>query len=55
MYNVLPLLLLTAAPVNTELIQLCQEIRVETQAAVEAGYINEQVAEDILQGCLELK
>ena len=55
MYNVLPVLLLTAAPVNTELIQLCQEIRIETQIAVEAGYINEQVAEDILQGCLELK
>ena len=55
MYNVLPALLLTAAPVNTELIQLCHEIRIETQIAVEAGYINEQVAEDILQGCLELK
>ena len=55
MYNVLPVLLLTAAPVNTELIQLCQEVRIETQAAVEAGHINEQVAEDILQGCLELK
>ena len=55
MYNILPLLLLTAAPVNTELIQLCREIRIETQIAVEAGIINEQVADDILQGCLELE
>ena len=51
MYNVLPILLLATAPVNTELVQLCNEIKVEVEIAVEQGYINEQVAEDILQGC----
>ena len=55
MYNVLPLLLLTTAQVDPELIQMCEEVRIEAQIAVEAGYINEQVAEDLLQGCLALE
>ena len=55
MYNIFPLLLLTAAPVNTELIQLCQEVQIEAQIAVEAGYINQQEADDLLQGCQQLK
>ncbi len=55
MYNVLSLLLLATAPVNTELVQLCNEIKIEVEIAVERGYINEQVAADIFQRCWAIK
>ena len=57
MYLLLSLLFLYTLPVSAEVTieQLCKEIAVETQIAVEDGIINEQVAEDLLQGCEQLK
>ena len=54
---ILLLLLLFSPSVQAEVTieQLCKEIAVETQIAVEDGIINEQVAEDLLQGCEQLK
>ena len=56
MYILLSLLLLTS-PVSAdpEVIHYCQELIIEAERAVEAGYINEQEAADLVQGCLRVK
>ena len=56
MYILIPLLLLTAPPpVDPQVIHYCNELIEVADEAVERGYINEQEAEDLIQGCLRTK
>ena len=51
------LLLITPASASTDpaVIYYCEELIVEADRAVADGIINEQEAEDLIQGCLRLQ
>jgi hypothetical protein len=54
---ILPLLLLFITPAAAEpsIGQLCREVMIEVEEAIERGDINKHEAHDILQGCQRLK
>lgn len=54
MNTLFPLLLLFISPIQPVEAEICREIAIEADIAVEQGYINEQEASSLILRCEEL-